>query len=285
MYPREKIAPETPKLPITADERIWISEILNSYNQNICPDDSQLLRKCSGRISASFEPYRLDDRLRNFQTELNIYGIYCLDTSNEYISHVDSIIKHIQKYLRIPDNAQNHCSFSSEELSKALNIPPTQVKVSLKLISHASHYYDGGGGKINEFGYSSIEIKSFQTTKNYLNYDSIDRILEYFYNHYGQDDIYQKNAKSSLEAIPSGLIYSAESFSLEKIGRDIFGIPGDYKTVVARTKRRISQYPQYLLKKDSLVKIGKYYIERGTIEKIASEEKLSTDFLKQIFPQ
>ena len=199
------------RIKLTPDEKVWISEILKSISENKCPDDFQLLRKCSGRISSSFEPHALDDRLRSFQKELNIYGIYCRDPSNEYIGYVDNIIKHIQKHLRMPDNAQNPCSFSAEELSKALKIPPTQVKVSLKLISHAPHYYDGGGGKINELGYSSIEIKSFQTAKNYLNYDSIDRILGYFYTHYGQDEI-----KAS-EEIPIVLAKEDNSNNLPKI--------------------------------------------------------------------
>jgi hypothetical protein len=248
----------TPPLPLTPDVRIWLSEILNCYNQNIYPEEFRIYRQCVKKLSSpNFGPDKIDDRLLCFKKELNIYGIYCLDPLNRYINTVDNIIMYIKKSVENIATANEPCNFTAEELSKALEIADVNmVKVCLSLMLHVSGYYDSGsvGRNDNEFGGCAIAINTLFTAQKYLSYDSIDRILEYFYTHYGQKTM--KELSDSVESKANGStsildedeasgeadikipmpIESFTNFKIQNKGMDYLAFKGYYKRLFAQNR-------------------------------------------------
>jgi hypothetical protein len=284
----------TPALPLTPDVRIWLSEILNFYNQNIYPVEFQIYRKCVKKLSSpDFGPDKIDERLLSYRDELNIYGIYCLDPTNKYIDCVDKIIRHIKTLLVNPQNDNERCIMSSEELSKVLHVPNKMISVCITLISHIPAYFHNVNcnRKAGEFGLSPIAINDVPTAQVYLNYNSIDRILEYFFNYLGQKNIpKQEIVPLPIKSVPR-LVYSRKSFSLETIGRELFGFPHkDYKTIKSHTQKEIAKYPERLLKKDSYYqRMERYFLEQSVVKTIILDRNLpsdkSDDILDLFFPQ
>ncbi|MDD5673278.1 MAG: hypothetical protein PHC61_03880 [Chitinivibrionales bacterium] len=164
-----------PKIDLTNDQKIWVSEILHSYLKNELPDNAKILLRCYNKLSPGFDYNKIDSRLF-FLDELNLLGVYCLDNKNELLIYTDKIITYIKNTLKKQPDLPR--IFKAVELKKELKIPIQQIKICLIFITQIPKYCDSAAKPLNEFGYSEIEIKRFDTVQKYLKYSSINSLLE-----------------------------------------------------------------------------------------------------------
>ncbi len=158
------------------EELAWIIEYLNCYKKNEYPQIESIILK-SGR-SLSHDGIRRVLGNDRFSRDgiLTIYAIYCYDPENDFVKWSDKIVEFMKNDLLV--NKVIPRNFTSEEISKKLNIREIHVQFCLHLINSASNYFVSAGRDrlAGQIGYSSVTVGTSSVTE----YKSINSLLEPF---------------------------------------------------------------------------------------------------------
>jgi hypothetical protein len=166
-----------PIINLTDEQKLWISEILKYYLINKKPDEGKILLNNIDNFSPTFNSRDIDGHLYNNDPDkINIYGIYCLDPNHQFIRQINAIIIHIKNVL-VKEKVIPR-TFTSEELSKELDIPEPQVKVCLKLSSEYYGYFNGFSNPTKEeIGISSVTVDGRDSIQLFRRYELISSLL------------------------------------------------------------------------------------------------------------
>ncbi len=158
------------------EERQWIVEYLNCYKKNEYATVESIILKSEGTLTHDAISRILSNESYCRSGILTLYALYCYDPENDFVKWSDQITEFIKNELTAKKVIPR--IFTSEYISKELDIQELHVQFCLHLIHSASNYFVSAGRDqlVGQIGYSWVTVG----TSSVIEYKSINSLLEPF---------------------------------------------------------------------------------------------------------
>ncbi|MHB8231843.1 MAG: hypothetical protein ACYDDB_02935 [bacterium] len=172
-------------LKLTEYEKFWLNKI-NSRNYQYLKDSADVkeFKKNINKAikdfkSNGFESSKINKALL-YENHITLVGLWHVEPQNEVFENIYSIVDFVKQKIneKYQFNTKNSSNINVEALSNYLNISENKIKYTLFLLKNLGNFIDS---KEDLRDYTSIDIDKSYIIEAYLNFNSLDELMENFF--------------------------------------------------------------------------------------------------------
>jgi hypothetical protein len=163
------------QIKLSDAERLWLTEILKA---NFSKPDMKALRvKLWGQIPEDFDPNKIDLRLI-CDNHLTLIGLWHVDPQNAIFKNIEKIVEIIKGKIRKDSTIRE---IRANEIATLVGITEKEAEIALKLLSDIGHFFGGGGGSDNHYGYKFVNFREgYSAYDEFLRFKNLEQKMEEF---------------------------------------------------------------------------------------------------------
>jgi hypothetical protein len=168
-----------PKLPLNRSEKVWLSELVDTYLSGAPFDRVRIRVKLNKKLDPNFVSSQMDNRLfiRNDSTP-SLWGIWHVDPNHRLLGLVDKVIRQIKKQL---SEDSPKFEIDVETLSSSLGNTPGETVMALEQLTAMSDFWSGAQADPQTNKINKIYFNSESSVSRYLNYSDLDAVMKSYY--------------------------------------------------------------------------------------------------------
>ena len=168
---------------ISEYEKFWLKKIvltINNYRQKCFIDyEKKIKNDLKVFKSKGFDKSKINKLLLKYN-HITLLGLRYITPEDDIFKHIESIIYYIRQKIQENFNDKgDRLKLKVTELTKTLNIPEHEFKYAIFLLKDLGYFSDCGK---NIKDCNSIDLSKPYICEKYLNYNSLDEIIENFFN-------------------------------------------------------------------------------------------------------
>ena len=200
--------------PIADDEKLWLQEIYNS--EDFDPKVAKV--KLRDKLPRKFNPLNIDERLLTDGKHLTIIGVWHADPNSVIFKHIETGIIAIRDLIIKKPGVE---VVSAKEIALNTGLDEKHVEIAFRNMSSLGHFYSSASGSSEAKGYYEIKLSDDNSYDEYLNFESLEDLMEAYYNRppssYNLTSVFSsKTPIASLGYASSEPIYYSQSLETEK---------------------------------------------------------------------
>lgn len=161
--------------PLSDDEKLWLQGIYNS--EDFDPKVAKV--KLRDKLARKFNPLNIDERLLTEGKHLTIIGVWHADPSSVIFKHIEAVIIAIRDLIIKKPGVE---VVSAKEIALNTGLDEKHVEIAFRNMSSLVDFYSSAFGASEAKGYSEIKLSDDNSYDGYLNFESLDDLMEEYYN-------------------------------------------------------------------------------------------------------
>jgi hypothetical protein len=163
---------QLPEIDLTDDQELWLKAVYASFQQQKKVSTRNLRAQLLGKISADFDPYRIDQRVLREGVKITLLGMWQIDKNTDMLEKCNKTLVSLKGLLRSsPDQPQ----LAATDIAKSAGLDGFETSVALDLISQIIPI--GSWAEKDKINSISMGDREFATL---LHYDGIENLLKTF---------------------------------------------------------------------------------------------------------
>ena len=163
------------KIEFTEPQKIWLEEVYSKIKMNKPINKRALMVELLGKLPKNFNPDEIDSRLLRGESNITLLGIGLIDPNSALIVKANQVLQGIREVLK--QNPQKE-DIEVYDVSYYTGLLNNEVADIFERLSYLGMFHNFGTGYVG-YGWHSIKV-SEKAFENYLNYESIEQIIEDF---------------------------------------------------------------------------------------------------------
>lgn len=156
-------------------EKLWLQEIYNSEDF-----DSRVAKvKLRDKLPREFNPEKIDKRLLTNGKHLTIIGVWHADPNSDIFKHMEMVITAVRDLIIKKPGVE---VVSAKEIALNSKLDEKYVEIAFHNLGSLGDFYSGASGSSEAEGYSEIKLSNDNSYDGYLNFESMEDLMEEFYN-------------------------------------------------------------------------------------------------------
>jgi len=156
-------------------EKLWVQEVYNS--EDFDPKVAKV--KLRDKLPRKFDPKKIDNRLLINGKDLTLIGVWHADPNSVIFKHIETVILAIRDLIIKKPGVE---VVSAKEMALNLNLDEENVEGAFNNMSSLGNFYSSASGSSATKGYSEIRLSKDDSYDEYLNFESIEDLMEEYYN-------------------------------------------------------------------------------------------------------
>lgn len=163
---------------LTAAEKIWLKEVVDND-----PFDPRIAKvKLREKLPKGFKLNNIDSRLLS-GNNITIIGLWHVYPESDTFTYIDKVIRAIkEKILSLPGISR----ITSDEIAQIAKLDKEIVETTFYNLGAIGRFFSASTGSSSPKGFSIIELSGDEAYDPYLEYESLDDLLEKYYVESGQ---------------------------------------------------------------------------------------------------
>ena len=156
-------------------EKLWLQEIYNS--EDFDPKVAKV--KLRDKLPRKFNPKKIDKRLLIDGKNLTLIGVWHADSNSVIFKHIETVITTIRDLIIKKPGVE---VVSAKEIALNSKLDEKYVEIAFNNLGSLGDFYSGASGSSEAKGYSEIKLSNDNSYDGYLNFESIEDLMEEYYN-------------------------------------------------------------------------------------------------------
>lgn len=170
-------------------EKIWLQEVYKS--REFDPKVAKV--KLREKLPRNFKPKDIDQRLLLNGKYLTLIGVWHSDPESVLLKHLEITIITIKDLIIKKPGIE---VMTAKEIAKNSSLKESEVEISLRNLENLGGFYSSASGSADTKGYSSIGLAGDNAYDSYLNFTSLDDLMQQIY------------SRPVIKSVPTSYFYS-----------------------------------------------------------------------------
>lgn len=156
-------------------EKLWLQEICNS--EDFDPRIAKV--KLRDKLPRKFNPKKIDGRLLIDGKDITLIGVWHADPNSAIFKHIETVITVVRDLIIRKPGIE---VVSAKNIALNSNIDEKYVKIAFNNMGSLGSFYSSASGSSDAKGFSEIRLSNDNSYDGYLNFESIEELMEEYYN-------------------------------------------------------------------------------------------------------
>ena len=156
-------------------EKLWLQEIYNS--EDFDPRVAKV--KLRDKLTREFNPEKIDKRLLTNGKRLTMIGVWHADPNSDIFKHMEMVITAVRDLIIEKPGVE---VVLAKEIALKTNLEEKYVEIAFNNLGSLGDFYSSASGSSEAKGYSEIRLSKDNSYDAYLDFESIEDLMEEFYN-------------------------------------------------------------------------------------------------------
>jgi len=196
-------------------EKLWLQEIYSS--EDFDPRVAKV--KLRDKLPKEFDAKKIDERLLINGKQLTIIGLWHADPNSAIFKHIEMVITAVRDLIIEKPGVE---VVSAKEIALKTNLDEGDVEKAFWNFSSLGHFFSSASGSSKAKGYSELRLSNDDSYDAYLNFESIEDLMEKFYDHtrssyiVSGEFVSSKPPLASIDILSPERVYYPQSAETEK---------------------------------------------------------------------
>lgn len=156
-------------------EKLWLQEVYNS--EDFDPKVAKV--KLRDKLPRKFDPKKIDDKLLINGKILTLIGVWHAYPNSVIFKHIKTVILAVRDLIIKKPGIE---VVSAKKIALSSKLDEKCVEIAFNNMGSLGDFYSSASGSSEVKGYSEIKLSDDNSYDRYLNFESIEDLMEEYYN-------------------------------------------------------------------------------------------------------